>query len=62
MTITRYGKCATCRQPTAESKTFVVTIDMFNPAPKTYLQGDLLKQVREWRKQKLYCGGHKYES
>jgi hypothetical protein len=57
MKFTRRGKCADCGEPCRQQKEILITVDMFDPNPKTYLKGPVLQELRAWRKQKLFCGG-----
>ena len=61
MKIIRHGKCAKCRRPTSEKREFVQSVDMFNPQPKETLSGELLQEIRAWRKTKLFCEAHRNE-
>lgn len=57
MLFTRRGKCTDCSRPTVQKKEILITVDMFDPNPKTYLKGPVLQELRAWRKQPILCGG-----
>lgn len=59
--LTRRGQCYVCGRRVAEEHEFLVSVDMFAPNDANYLKGDLLKEVKAWRKSKLLCEDHQNE-
>lgn len=57
MIFTRLGRCAGCGQSTRQQKEILVPVDMFDPNPKTYLKGQVLKDLQAWKNTELLCGG-----
>ncbi len=58
MILTRFGKCAICRQPARCSKEFTPTLDLFNPAAAG-INASIAADIELWRKTRLYCNNHK---
>lgn len=59
MTIKRTGKCEKCQQPCVEVRTFIETVDMFEPeTPKGQLSRSMSTQIKDWRKQGMRCDKH----
>lgn len=58
MTIKRNGRCAECTTPTTERKTFDVTVSLFDQTSDVKIEGELSREIKAWRKTKLFCGEH----
>lgn len=58
MTIKRNGKCASCSTPATERKTFNVTVSLFDQRAEIKIEGELSREIKAWRKTKLYCAEH----
>jgi hypothetical protein len=60
MKITKRCKCEVCEAPITLVKDFPVTVNMFDVNANP-LSGELLEEIKAWRRQKLYCDEHKLD-
>lgn len=55
MTITRYGKCDTCKKPIVVKRAFAYTINM---SQRSGIPSDLAEQLEDWKQEPIFCEEH----